>query len=75
MVTLALNATGFFYKYKNLQVQQIIGTGVSIINAPKAEIKGLELEANWKASKSFGAFASVALLDAKYTEFVLPDGA
>jgi iron complex outermembrane receptor protein len=72
---LTLNATGFFYKYKNLQVQQIIGTGVSIINAPKAEIKGLELEASWKASKSFGAFASVALLDAKYTQFVNPDGA
>ena len=72
---LTLNATGFFYKYKNLQVQQIIGTGVSIINAPKAEIKGLELEANYKASKNFGIFTSLALLDAKYTQFVLPDGA
>ena len=72
---LTLNATGFLYKYTNLQVQQIIGTGVSIINAPKAEIKGLELEANYKANKSFGMFASVALLDAKYTEFILPDGA
>jgi iron complex outermembrane recepter protein len=72
---LTLNATAFFYKYKNLQVQQIIGTGVSIINAPQAEIKGLELESSWRASKRFGAFASIALLDAKYTEFVLPDGA
>jgi iron complex outermembrane recepter protein len=72
---LTLNATAFFYKYKNLQVQQIIGTGVSIINAPQAEIKGLELESSWRASKKFGAFASIALLDAKYTEFVLPDGA
>lgn len=70
-----LNATGFFYKYSNLQVQQIIGTGVSIINAPKAEILGFELESNWRASRTFSAFASVALLDAKYTEFVLPDGA
>jgi iron complex outermembrane recepter protein len=73
--SLTLNATAFFYKYKNLQVQQIIGTGVSIINAPQAEIKGLELESSWRASKRFGAFASIALLDAKYTEFVLPDGA
>ena len=72
---LTLNASAFFYKYKNLQVQQIIGTGVSIINAPRAEIKGLELEGSWRASKNFGAFASIALLDAKYTEFVLPDGA
>ncbi len=72
---LTLNATAFFYKYTNLQLQQIIGTGVSIINAPKAEIKGLELEASWRSSKKFGAFASVSLLDAKYTQFVLPDGA
>lgn len=72
---LSLNLTGFYYKYKNLQVQQIIGTGVSIINAPRAEIKGLEIESAWRASKSFGAFASIALLDAKYTEFTLPDGA
>ncbi len=72
---LTLNATAFFYKYKNLQVQQIIGTGVSIINAPRAEIKGLEFESSWRASKNFGAFISIALLDAKYTEFSLIDGA
>ncbi len=47
---LTLNATGFFYDYTNLQLQQIIGTGVSILNAPRAEILGLELEGNYHAS-------------------------
>ena len=72
---LTVNATGFFYKYQNLQLQQIIGTGVSIINAPKAEILGFELEGNWKASNNFSIFGSLALLDAKYTEFFNADGA
>jgi iron complex outermembrane recepter protein len=72
---LTLNATGFFYKYENLQLQQIIGTGVSIINAPKAEILGLELEANLRASRSFSAFASASYLDAKYIEFSNVNGA
>ena len=72
---LTFNATGFFYDYNNLQLQQIIGTGVTIINAPKAEILGLELESRWRASESLSVFGSFAYLDAKYTEFFNADGA
>jgi iron complex outermembrane recepter protein len=72
---LTLNATAFRYSYTNLQLQQIIGTGVSIINAPKARVQGIELESNWRSSPNFSLFGSISLLDAKYTQFVNPDGA
>jgi iron complex outermembrane recepter protein len=72
---LTLNATAFRYSYTNLQLQQIIGTGVSIINAPKARVQGIELESNWRARPNFSLFGSLSVLDAKYTRFVLPDGA
>ena len=70
-----LNTTGFFYDYQNLQLQQIIGTGVSIINAPKAEILGLELEGRWSANDNLSLFGTLVFLDATYTEFSNPDGA
>jgi iron complex outermembrane receptor protein len=72
---LTFNATGFFYDYNNLQLQQIIGTGVTIINAPKAEIKGLELETSWRASERVSLFGSLAFLNAKYKEFFNVNGA
>ncbi|TAJ74196.1 MAG: TonB-dependent receptor [Sphingobium sp.] len=72
---LTLNATGFYYKYKNLQLQQIIGTGVSIINAPAARVWGLELEGNYRPNRNLAIFASLAFLDAKYTDFPTFDGA
>lgn len=72
---LTLNLTGFYYDYTNLQLQQIIGVGVSIINAPAARIKGLEVETTWHPSREFSAFGSLSLLDAKYTNFITSDGA
>ena len=72
---LTINATGFLYDYNNLQLQQIIGTGVSILNAPRAEILGLELEGNYHASREFNLFGSLSMLDATYKEFSVFDGA
>ena len=72
---LTLNLTGFYYDYTNLQLQQIIGVGVSIINAPAAEVKGLELESTYSPSRDFSLFASLSLLDSKYTDYLTFDGA
>ncbi|MCY4426578.1 MAG: TonB-dependent receptor [Halieaceae bacterium] len=72
---MSLNATAFYYDYTDLQLQQIIGVGIDIVNAPEAEVTGLELESTWRLTESAAVFGSVSFLDAEYTKFTLPDGA
>lgn len=69
---LTLNLAAFYYDYKDLQVQGLDPNriGVEIIsNAAGAEIKGAELEANWRVTSRFQLDGSLTWLNAEYTDF------
>lgn len=66
---LSLNFSAFFYDYKNLQTQAIVGTAVDINNAPGSEVKGLEIDTNWVPDDHWNITASLSLINAEYTEF------
>ena len=71
--TLQLNATVYSNRYVDLQEQQQIAVGATtistIFNAAKAQAKGLEVEAEWRASAQFNVGGTLSLMDAKYTDF------
>lgn len=67
---LQLNASAFFYNYKNMQFLEedavLYGEGIS--NAPKAEIYGLELEGSWRLNDNWRLDGTMSFLRGKYTE-------
>ena len=71
--TLQVNATVYSNRYGDLQEQQQIAVGATtistIFNAAKAEAKGLEVDAEWRASAQFNVGGTMSLMDAKYTDF------
>jgi len=67
---LRINATGFYYDYTNLQVQQLIAAGVlSIGNAATAKVRGAELEVVGKATADLQLTANFSALNAKYDTY------
>lgn len=67
---LRVNLTGFVYDYSNLQVQSLLGPGVTTIaNAATAKIKGAELETTVEPIPRLVLTANYSLLDARYTRF------
>jgi iron complex outermembrane recepter protein len=82
-----LNASAFYYDFTDQQFRNpVSGTtscpgatnplGTLLVNAAKARIYGLEIEAVARLTDSFTATAGVGLLDSKYEELSLtdPDG-
>lgn len=73
---LRINASAFYYDYKNLQIQGNIipddGTAVrlEIANATNAEVKGLELELTAQATEELLFSAMAAYLDAQYKNYI-----
>lgn len=63
---LTLNPTFFYYDYKGFQVTQIRGLESPVVNAPKATVKGFELESAWRATERLSFNATLTLLDAEY---------
>jgi iron complex outermembrane recepter protein len=67
---LRVNLTGFLYDYSNLQVQSLLGPGVTTIaNAATAKIKGAELETTVEPIPRLVLTANYSLLNARYTRF------
>jgi outer membrane receptor protein involved in Fe transport len=68
-----LNASLFFFDYKDKQVgTQLVVNNVAIgrlTNAGKAEVKGLELDADWKPSDNWLLHVNYTYLDGEYTDF------
>jgi iron complex outermembrane recepter protein len=71
---LRLNLTGFFYDYKNLQVESLVSPAIIAIgNAATATAKGLEAEITVKPTPNWQLTSNLTLLDATYSSF--PDAA
>ena len=71
--TLQLNAAAFMNKYTNQQEQRQLQIGITtgslLFNAAKAKANGVEVEAEWRATRSLTLGATLSVLDAKYTSF------
>jgi len=72
--TLSLEASAFWYDYKDLQTQTFTNVGaVSLIklsNVDKATVKGLDLQAIWLPVSGLTLNAGVGLLDTKLGSFL-----
>jgi iron complex outermembrane receptor protein len=68
---LRVNLTGFKYDYNNLQVQSLIGPGLSsITNAATASVKGIEAEFQAKPTEAWKLTSNLTLLNARYNSFI-----
>jgi iron complex outermembrane recepter protein len=67
---LRANLTGFYYDYKNLQVQSALAAGVVVIgNAATATDKGLEAEITAQPTPALQLTSVLSWLDARYSKF------
>ena len=64
-----LNISGFYYDYTDLQLFTSRTSTAFVVNAPKARIYGLEVEARVQLSEIFTADFTGTLLNARYTDF------
>jgi iron complex outermembrane receptor protein len=76
---LRANLAAFFNKYDDMQIAQNITypdgrNSARIINAAKAETKGVELELTALPIDNLTLSASVAYLDAEFEDFLTPQG-
>ena len=72
---LQLSLSAFHMKYKDLQVNQILGVSVLVSNAAQATIDGLELETVIRPTERLRIEANGAWLDARFDEFFTQDAA
>lgn len=66
---LRLNAAGFYYDYRDLQVLVITATGASLSNAPKAQIYGAELEMTAIPVDNLDLSLGLAWLESEYKDY------
>lgn len=69
--TLELNLAGFYYDYKDQQIQVLLDTaiGAQTLNAGKSRIWGIEMDGTVLLSDRDQFHATVNYLDAKFTQF------
>jgi iron complex outermembrane recepter protein len=66
---LRLNASGFWYQYKNLQQQVYEGAALVTINAAAARIRGVDLDIESKPLPQLTLAASAEYLNAKFIRY------
>jgi iron complex outermembrane receptor protein len=66
---LRVNASAFYYDYKDIQVQTVVVGGTQLFNAAAATIYGLDLDINARVSSAFTVQASMEWLHGRYTSF------
>jgi iron complex outermembrane receptor protein len=64
-----LNATAFYYRYKDIQVEEIVAGSVTSLNAAAAEMKGLDIDAEYVPLESLTLRAGIETLNGHYTNF------
>ena len=69
--TFELNAAFFMTDFEDLQVSTFDGRlGFNVRNAGQAEIKGLELDARWQATRNLLLSGSVAYTDFNFRDYI-----
>ncbi len=64
-----LNASAFYYDYKDIQVQLVQGTDVLFLNAASATIKGFDLDMTARLTPQFHLQGGLAYTDGRYGKF------
>lgn len=70
---LRTNAVAFHYDYRDLQVNQFSGITNLVTNAGTSKIEGLELEIVAKPTRTTQLDLAAALLDARYSRYLMLD--
>lgn len=72
--TIRLNASAFYYDYKDLQVTRASGVGVGAAvtteNAANAKVMGIDMDMTWAATDNLTISAGGSLLDTEYKDYV-----
>lgn len=66
---LQVNASAYYYDYKDQQISQFVGNQTIIRNAGKSRIDGVEIDAAALVTKDDKFDAYIGYLDARFTEF------
>ena len=71
---LKVNVEGFLYNYKDQIIQSIdlATAGSYLYNAPRSQIKGVQVDAALAVTSTFKLYANVGYLDATFSEFTAP---
>lgn len=69
---LSLNLNLFASDYRDLQVFVFNGSFITVVNAPRARMRGAELDGRWLIGSGFSLSGSLGLLDSRFVSF--PDG-
>jgi iron complex outermembrane receptor protein len=69
---LRVNIEGFYYDFKNIQVEQILSAVSHITNAAKAKIKGVDVDISAVPVDRLTLTASLEVMEGRYQSF--PDG-
>ncbi|MFA5630970.1 MAG: TonB-dependent receptor [Porticoccaceae bacterium] len=65
-----VNASAFWYDFKDLQLVTVSTTSLQSANAAKAEISGAEMEFEFQATEDLWVAAGVAYLDSEYKDYL-----
>lgn len=68
---LRINASAFYYDYRDLQVISLVGTPIVALlqNAAKAKIKGFDVEVDFRPTRNLSFNGAIEVLSAKYSNF------
>ena len=64
-----LNGSAYWYDYKGIQLQRVVGPVTQLLNAAAGRIKGADLDLEIIPVEHLRVSGSVAYTDAKYTDF------
>jgi iron complex outermembrane receptor protein len=70
--TLRINLAGYFYKFDDIQLDQVNVTSTSLTNASRAKARGLDLDADYLPLSALTLHAGVSYLITEFTNY--PDG-
>ncbi len=78
--TMQVNASVYFYDYEDIHLQSVGrsilgGFNTSVVNGPKAETRGLELEGLWLATDDLTLGLTYSYTDSEYVEEYVLQGA
>ncbi|MEH3046275.1 TonB-dependent receptor [Sphingomonas adhaesiva] len=68
---LRLNMAGFYYRYRNQQLQEVVGAVALLRNAPRSTLYGVEVEGTAVLGDRLTANASIGLLHTSYDGLTL----
>ena len=66
---LRVDAEGFYYDYRNIQLQQIVAGATYVTNAARAVVRGVDVQATLKPISPLSVMASMEVLSGHYTSF------